>query len=429
MAGATQPQSVLDALYGRISFEQPFAALIAAPIAQRMRHVRLSNIDSVDLPSIANLSRYEHVLGVAHLAGLVGFRPVLSSIERFALDAAALLHDWAITSFGHLVEEAFQFVGAKFEHEKHLAALAAGESSSDILGRNRQILGGREPGLEPWIMKVTSSRGDGECLLAAITDYIRGRGKYGQIICGTIDLDNIDNVTRMAYHLGLVRHGEIAARLASAMIGVDEESGAPVFLDAAISDIAAWLEMRRDVYNLLMLSEKDFAGKLMLIYATVKAFQGGELTTQDWAMADGEFFERLRKSEVQSAAEAATRWYVGELWDMAPLSWFSGSRPDYPYMMSFSEALSDHMGRSYFAYAIKDKRQRKLTLHLAGHGQRTFGTDSDQWLLGFGSPVRQTISKRDADRAWAFAESYFKSRRLGDATDNADQAKEFAWLI
>lgn len=429
MAGATQSHSVHDALYGRISFEQPFAALIAAPIAQRMRHVRLSNIDSIDMPSIANLSRYEHVLGVAHLAGLVGFRPVISPIERLALDAAALLHDWAITSFGHLVEEAFQFVGAKFEHEKHLAALAAGESSSDILGHNRQILGGRELGLEPWTMRVTSSRSEGERLLATITDYIRGRGKYGQTICGTIDLDNIDNVTRMAYHLGLVSDGMIATRLAAAMIGVDDESGAPTFVDAATSDIASWLEMRRAVYDLLMLSERDFAGKLMLIYATVNAFQGGELTPQDWSMTDGEFFERLRKSEVQAAAETATRWYVGELWEMAPLSWFSGSRPSYPDLMSFSEALSDHMGRSYFAYAIKDKRQRKLTLHIAGCGPRAFGADSDQWLLGFGSPLRQTISRRDADKAWAFAETFFKSRRLGDASSSARQAKEPAWLI
>ena len=92
-----------------------------------MRHIRLSNIDSIDLPGIANLTRYEHVLGVAHLASIVGFRPTLTASDRLVLDAAAVLHDWAITSFGHLVEEAFHYTSARFEHESHLAALAAGE--------------------------------------------------------------------------------------------------------------------------------------------------------------------------------------------------------------------------------------------------------------------------------------------------------------
>src|SRR3569623_1543574 len=104
MANPISHVSFQDALYGRISFDAPFSQLLSAPIVQRMRHIRLSNIDSIDLPGIANLSRYEHVLGVAHLASIVGIRHSLTTTERLVLDAAAVLHDWAITSFGHLVE-------------------------------------------------------------------------------------------------------------------------------------------------------------------------------------------------------------------------------------------------------------------------------------------------------------------------------------
>ena len=63
-----------DALYGRMSFPPEIAALILTPVVQRLRHVRLSNIDSLDMPAIANLSRFEHVLGTAHLASRVGVR-------------------------------------------------------------------------------------------------------------------------------------------------------------------------------------------------------------------------------------------------------------------------------------------------------------------------------------------------------------------
>lgn len=430
MVPSAQSYAIYDSLYGRVAFDQPLSWLISAPIVQRMRHVRLSNIDSLDMPGIANLSRYEHVLGVAHLATLVGFRQSLSMLERYALDAAALLHDWAITSFGHLIEEAFQYVGATFAHETRLVELAAGETSSDILGLQRQILGGRQLGLEPWTARAMSGREDARRLLALITDYIAGEGRFGKTICGTIDLDNIDNVTRMAYHLGLVRDGGIAERLAKGIVGADVASGAPIFSDAVVPDIEAWLVTRRSVYDLLMLSERDFAGKLMLIYATVAAFEAGQLTEQDWAMVDAQFFEALRTSQVAPAArEAATRWYVGELWDMAPLSWFSGNRPSYPMLKEYSDLLSDRLGRPFFAYAIKDKRDRRLTLRIENLGVRTFGADSDQWLLGFGSPTRQSISRKVTEQAWSLAESFFLSRRLGDASSIGEKTEEPAWLI
>ena len=73
-------QPFLDPLYGRIRLDDDLIALVRTPVVQRLRHVRLSNIDSVDMPAIANLSRFEHVLGVAYLAGEVGFRGSLAPL-------------------------------------------------------------------------------------------------------------------------------------------------------------------------------------------------------------------------------------------------------------------------------------------------------------------------------------------------------------
>ena len=36
-----------------------------------------------------------------------------------------------------------------------------------------------------------------------IAQYIKGKGEYGPLISGSMDLDNIDNVYRMSYHMGL----------------------------------------------------------------------------------------------------------------------------------------------------------------------------------------------------------------------------------
>ena len=59
------------------------------------------------MPGIAGLTRFEHVLGVAHLARVTAYGQRISQQERTCLVAAALLHDWAISAFGHLVEEGF----------------------------------------------------------------------------------------------------------------------------------------------------------------------------------------------------------------------------------------------------------------------------------------------------------------------------------
>jgi len=75
----------LDPLHGSIQLDEDLLALVRTPVVQRLRHVRLSNIDSIDMPAIANLSRFEHVLGVAHLAGQVGFKAGRSHLELLML--------------------------------------------------------------------------------------------------------------------------------------------------------------------------------------------------------------------------------------------------------------------------------------------------------------------------------------------------------
>jgi HD superfamily phosphohydrolase len=83
----------LDPLYGSVQFDETLVALVQTPVVQRLRHVRLSNIDSIDIPAIANLSRFEHVVGVAHLASEVGFLKGLPPFDHLVLKGSALLHD------------------------------------------------------------------------------------------------------------------------------------------------------------------------------------------------------------------------------------------------------------------------------------------------------------------------------------------------
>lgn len=383
---------ILDPLHGPITLDDDLLALVRAPVVQRLRHVRLSNIDSIDMPAIANLSRFEHVLGVAHLAGEVGFRGGLSPFELLVLKGSALLHDWAITSFGHLVEEALQYVGTRFDHERRLSDILAGEGPGEIGGADLQILVGRETGIRSWAGKVAGSQG--ESLMHAMMDHIRGRGRMGRVISGDIDLDNIDNVYRMAFHMGLAVDKAVPVRLARAMVGVTKD-GEPIFRTDAEMDIHAWRGTRREVYQHLMLAERDFVGKLMILSATVQAYEAGEITTEDWSLVDHAFIMKLLGSGTREVCETARRWIAGELWENVPLRWFHGKRPEYPELLAFSRRVSGALGRRCFAYGIKDKRERRVTMTFDDGSQRTVGEDTSRWLFGLGSPKREPFGTRE----------------------------------
>jgi uncharacterized protein len=427
---SNRTQPFVDALYGPVELGDDLLALIRTPTLQRLRHVRLSNIDSVDMPSIANLSRLEHVIGVAHLAGEVGFRGGMTHYDLLAFRGAALLHDWAITSFGHLVEEGLQYVGTRFSHEERLRQIITDPNPAEIGGVDMQILVGRESGLRTWARKVAGSARANN-LLQDIMEAVRGRGRWGRTIAGDIDLDNVDNVFRMAYHLGLDMDREAPVRIARAIVRISPD-GNPVFRTDVERDIEAWRDVRRQVYNHLMLAERDFAGKVMMLSATVGAYEAGEFTEADWNCVDHDFVMRLLRSQKKEVREAAERWIAGELWDCTPLRWMRGDRPGYAELRAFSNAVGEVLERPCFGYAIKDKRERRLTIAYDDGTRRTYGEDAKQWLLGIGSPKREPFSARQAERAFVLAANTFGTAVVAaDAvpdlarTDRASQASLF----
>jgi HD superfamily phosphohydrolase len=416
---AQQKLSVLDPLYGTITFKDELAELILSPVLQRLRHIRLSNIDSIDLPGIANVSRFEHVLGVGYLATTAGLFDRLSRIDRVILGASALLHDAAITSFGHLVEEAFQYVGAGFNHEQRLYQILSGEATEELGGINRQVFAGRETGLGKWGRKIAGSGAEND-LIRAITENIHGMGQFGRVVSGEIDLDNMDNVFRMAYHMGLPIDREAPRRLARSIIDVRTEDKEPLFCRSAVHDIELWLSTRRAVYEHLMLANGDFAGKLMMLYATVVAFQENEIAKVDWALTDDEFLQRLLSSKTNEIRETVRRWCVGELWDTVPLHWMAGQRPQYSKLLSFSQMISKSLRRPCFAYGIKDKRDRHLLIRFEDGSTRGFGSDVSQWLLGAGSSTRRKLTASEGALVFELAADFFETHVIGKATDEAE---------
>jgi HD superfamily phosphohydrolase len=400
---------ILDTLYGDIGFRGCIADLASRPLVQRLRQIRLSNIDSIQMPGIANITRFEHALGTSYLAAHVGFSFDLSDEERDVLESAALIHDTAITPFGHLVEEALHYVNSDFNHEKKWSLLLSDPGLRDLGGMNVQIFQGYASGLNEWATDYY--RGEGPRILTSILDAINGQGKLGPCIAGTLDLDNLDNVVRIAYHMGLRPDPELPLRIAAAMRGVNENRDL-VFENRANNDLQTWVALRGTVYDRLMPSQLDFCGKVMLLSATVEAIKSGTVSSDEWYLTDADLIYRLTHAEVETTRETIRRWLVGDLWDTSELLWMKGPAPLFAELTSFADTLSGILDRPCFAYRIKDKRRRRFSVKWTDGSQAVIGNNSDLWLLGIGSPSKRPFTVNDNRTLCNLASETFHSEAI-----------------
>ena len=402
---------ILDPLYGDIEFGDAISDLIRQPLLQRLRHVRLSNIDSMQMPGISGITRFEHSLGTAFLAANVAFSSGSNEEDRILLQAAALIHDSAITPYGHLVEEALQYVAAEFDHQgKWSLLMAGGESDAELGGMGLQLYLGRPSGLPDWASRIYA--GDARSRLMTLLEAIQGLGKFGPCIAGNLDLDNIDNVTRIAFHMGLRPDIALPQRLCTKMVGLAPD-GTLLFDSSAVEDVRSWSALRHLVYDRLMPSPLDFVGKIMLLFCTVRAFRASLLdTTISWKLTDEEFIAILRHSDDESIRETAERWLLGDTWDLSELIWLEDAAPNLARVAEFSDHLSEVLGRQCFSYRIKDKRDRKIELRLTSGESAIVGTNSSKWILGVASPLKKAFTAEENRKIAKAAQDIFETSRL-----------------
>lgn len=126
-----------DPLYGRVQLDDLEWQLLKTPEFQRLRYIRMCNINSLLVTGASEISRYEHSIGVLYLARewLAHAGAQYANSNSIELRAAALLHDMQTGPFGHslqyVLEEDHDFVhqdiahGQQMQYHQQLTANAA----------------------------------------------------------------------------------------------------------------------------------------------------------------------------------------------------------------------------------------------------------------------------------------------------------------
>ena len=167
---------VRDPIHGYIELDELTLSLIDTPPMQRLRRIRQLGLSNLVYPG-ANHSRFEHSLGVMHLATMLTRQiDSVSQQEKDELRVAALLHDIGHGPLSH-VSESFIIQYTRQKHEDILHLLRKGEIA-EILEKHD---------LSP----------------TSIQKHIKGETDLGKILSSEIDVDRMDYLVRDSYYTGV----------------------------------------------------------------------------------------------------------------------------------------------------------------------------------------------------------------------------------
>lgn len=256
-----------DRLYGKVSFDKDDLRLFQTRELARLRQIALSAVPPWTLPSGQSANRFEHSVGVAQLARIVGQKKEFRELSR-DLYFASLAHDIGSPPFSH-VAEIFQVKIFGKNHEEFLESIIQGSE----FGKEVRRQGGD--------LKTVGLLVKGE--LRPLSDLLNG----------TIDIDNLDNTLRIGISMGILQEllysPERLARSYSAKKGRLVLTGKNV-----LEDISGWEETRKWVYEFVY-GRHNLAPAAMLLRALDFAYQNGELAQDFFFMNDAEAFLFLER--------------------------------------------------------------------------------------------------------------------------------------
>jgi hypothetical protein len=292
---------VHDPLYGRFELPGVSRALLQSPEFRRLSEVRLLNTISPSLATLGEIKRYSHTLGVVYLANqwISAHRRNFSEPELRALEAATILHDVGTPPFGHLFEYILREASG-WHHEAVVNKILRGQHAPENTAH--QFFAGRTPQVYGMLRECNVE-------LPLLTSILDGAHPLSRLLFGSIDFDNLDNVARMAWALGIAGGAEMAKALTSSVSVAGE--GALLLPQAMRERVRQWLGLRRSVYEILVHDWPTLAAQATLTRAMLVAIGSGALGPNSWSMTDDELLTTLR--QFRESKDLVNNEYLGVL--------------------------------------------------------------------------------------------------------------------
>lgn len=290
---------ITDPLYGQFTVPRYLANLLVTPEVRRLSQIRLLNALSPSLAALGEVRRYSHTLGVLYLCQAVRLDGY-SLNERKALLASVLLHDIGTPPFAHLFEYHLRD-RTGWSHEGMIKNILWGLHAPE--NRAHQFFAGRT-------IEFRRALKRSGILVDLVSAIVSEQHPLAKFLFGTLDLDNLDNVARMGWALGL-DSGSAHAVAIAASLEVGRDSLLRLPRATAAPAVAGWVSLRRAIYEIVVFDPPTVSAQAVLSHAIGLAISEDLLTEAEWSLTDEQLLELLRGNRL--TRDLVTREYLARL--------------------------------------------------------------------------------------------------------------------
>jgi HD superfamily phosphohydrolase len=290
---------IIDPLYRLISLTPTACQIVGLPIMNRLRFIKQLSFSYITYPT-ANHTRFEHSIGVYHLARKLSeveaVKKLLNEELEEAFSIAALIHDLGQGPGCHSLEKLF---GGKYDEMKTIEILKEEKFGfkkildSNLLNLIEKILPGGKP---------PNPNKENE----AIFTFLR------EALDSEIDIDRLDFLNRDRYFCGIQTGGvDSLLLLKHVKPGLYEKGWRYSFSDdsQAIELINAAISARRELYPLVYQEEKRMA--VDEAYCHALFVFSNEISPKDWKLVANKIIY-LTDYQVMSLLMMSTDNYIHE---------------------------------------------------------------------------------------------------------------------
>ena len=369
-----------DILHGRIEFVDKESVtslltdLLNSPEINRLRNMRQMNFDVPLIQELGRSRRLPHSIGVAHTSYLLSKRSRLDERDSLVLMAAAMLHDAAIPPYGHLVESEFKSLVDDFSHEKRVDGLIRGTISTQ--NKFQPIVPGKPLQLASILRKYNIE-------MESVIGLICPSSETDTPISADVDLDNIDNIHRMAAMLGWNGARENFESLVQSLSL--NRLGPMSFSEDSVGSLRRWLEFRQQIYTMIIAHPECVPYNALQADLVREAILEKIITPEDWWLSEPQFEERLRSNE-KGPQGLAWQLISGCEYSLIDYVWIKGFRSSRKkHNASLVQEFTQHVPMSgdhgYFVWNEKRLISRRIRVLLGTKYDSSIGVDSTSCMI------------------------------------------------
>ncbi len=216
-------KTINDAIHGQFRIDGVREHLLSTPEMNKLSHIKQLGLAHLVFPG-AHHTRFEHSLGVSHVAEMMAESLGLDGLEKDTVGVAALLHDVGHGPYSHTLEHILHERGG-LDHMSITEGIILGDydvlregEESSVPERKSvpEIL--ENHGIDPkevaGLIRGPDAKGSERNLLSwteGRTNFVENDKTMAHLIHGPVDCDQIDYLLRDSHFTG-VKHGIIDHR-------------------------------------------------------------------------------------------------------------------------------------------------------------------------------------------------------------------------